>query len=326
MSMAGSAKLGCASAILAIAGAWRSHAQAAPPPVDLVWNAPAPQCPTRERVLAEVARVLGGSREPIAPASARVDVAAGQDGRWQAELSVDARGAHTERRFEAESCEAIASAAALIVAVAVEGGVAPEVPAATPQRAPGPSPLAQRDGSTHDSQLIVTAAGVIDDATLPAVGGGGEAGVGWAYRISIYRLRALVGASLFANQTFSPGGSFTLLATSARTCGSIASGPFEFGPCLGADVDAMWASGVGWQQRHQASPLPYWASLLGSALVSWNFSRHIAIFARADGLISLEPPRFMASDVPPPIPPDIPVHRPAPVAARGAFGIELRFF
>ena len=146
--------------------------------------------------------------------------------------------------------------------------------------------------------------------------------MGWAYRISIYRLRALAGASLFAKQAFSPGGSFTLLATSARTCGSIASGPFEFGPCLGADVDAMWVSGLGWQQppNHQSVQ---WASLLGSAFVSWNFSRNIAIFARADALIPLEQPRFYAvlkNGT------DSTVHRPAPVAARGAFGIELRFF
>jgi hypothetical protein len=332
MSMAGSAKLGFASAIFAIAGAWRSHAQAAPAPVDLVWNAPAPECPSRERVLAEVARVLGGSREPIARASARVDVAAAQDGRWQAELSVDARGAHTERRFEAESCEAIASAAALIVAVAVEESVPPEVPAAAPPPEPRASPFPKSNGSRHDSQLIVTAAGVIDDATLPAVGGGGEAGVGWAYRISIFRLRALAGASLFAEQTSSPagypqsGGHFTLLATSAKACGSIGSGPFELGPCLGVDVDAIWATGFGWQQT--SGPMSaQWVSVLGSVITLWNFSRNIAIFARADGLIPLEQAHFEAKVIAPPLlVAYIPVHRPAPVAARGAFGIELRFF
>jgi hypothetical protein len=82
-------------------------AQPASPPVSLTWNSP-PDCPSREQVLAEVARVLAGSHQPRIPATARVDVARTEGGRWQAALSVDARDAHSERNLEAESCEAIA--------------------------------------------------------------------------------------------------------------------------------------------------------------------------------------------------------------------------
>jgi hypothetical protein len=326
--MAANAKLGSAGAIFVLAGAWGSQALAAPALVDLVWNSPGPECPSREWMLAEVARVLGGSRGPIERAGARVDVRRGDEGRWHAGLSVDARGAHTERRFEADSCDAIASAAALIVAVAVEGGVPPQAPA-TPRPEPLASPPTEHGVQTHDSQLVVTTAGVIDDATLPAVGGGGEAAAGWTYRVSMFRLSALVGASLFADQTTSSagrptqGGTFKLLATSARACGSIASGPFELGPCVGADYDTMWASGFGWQPL--SSKTADWVSLLGSARASWNFSRNIAIFARADALIPLAQPRFEAGSGSPGMP-DIPVHHPSAVAARGALGIELALF
>lgn len=313
-------RLAVAIALLVLADAAGAVAQPASSPVSLTWNAPA-DCPSREQVLAEVARVLGGSQKGRIPAIARADVVRTDTGRWQAALSVEARDAHSERNLEAESCEAIASGAALIVAVAVEGGVPPPAPPVSTPKAPVAAP-AESAGSSHASQLLVAAAGVIDDGTMPLIAGGGEAALGWSYATPRWRVRALAGASYFPSETKilvgGEGGDFTLRAASARLCASIARGPFDIGPCLGGEIDSMSGSGFGPAIR----PLernPVWGSAVGTVLASWSLAGPIAVFARADGIVPPARPTFG-------LPPHSDVHQPSLPAWRVALGVELRFF
>jgi hypothetical protein len=115
-------------------------ARAQTQPIALEWKAPA-DCPTQDAVLGEVARVLG--HVPVgAPVRSRADVARADNGRWQAQLALATTGAQSQRLLVAESCEAIASATALIVAVAIEGGITPN----SPER--GSTPKLPEGGST----------------------------------------------------------------------------------------------------------------------------------------------------------------------------------
>jgi hypothetical protein len=61
---------------------------------------------------------------------------------------------------------------------------------------------------------------------------------------------------------------------------------------------------------------------VGSVLASWRFSPNASLFARADGLIPLHSPAFVWLESTGPRL----VYQPAPGAARGAIGVELRFF
>jgi hypothetical protein len=322
-------RVGLAIALLVLMDAEGAAAQPASLPVSLTWSAPA-DCPSREQVLAEVARVLGGSRQPRISATARVDVARTDRGRWQAALSVDARDAHSERNLEAESCEAIASGAALIVAGAVDGGVPPLAPTASPPKAPA-APPAEGGESAPASQLLVTAAGVIDDGTMPPIAGGGEVALGWSYATPTWRVRALASASYFPPETVNlssgEGGRFWLLTPSARACASIARGPFDLGPCIGAEIDLMMGSGVGaptaGEPHKNSVGTGYWGSALGAILASWSLSRQIALFARADGLALLAQPTFVVSQAGGYLSVYSP---PSPLAWRAALGVELRFF
>ncbi|MGH7436040.1 MAG: hypothetical protein ACRENE_10240, partial [Polyangiaceae bacterium] len=106
--------LGAAASTLASPSPAR--AQAAQLPVDLTWRVPA-ECPSREWVLGEIGRLLSGSHDPRIPTTATVVVVHDETAqRWRGRLALDARDAHSERMLEAESCNAVASAAALVLA------------------------------------------------------------------------------------------------------------------------------------------------------------------------------------------------------------------
>src|SRR4029077_4703058 len=88
-------------------------------------------------------------------------------GLWQASLRGEGQGGRSERPFEGQSCEAIASAPALIVALSAEGGggVArpPEVPEAPTVLAGGAAP----ESLWRPTPLSVILNGVIDGGTMP---------------------------------------------------------------------------------------------------------------------------------------------------------------
>jgi hypothetical protein len=338
-------KFALRAGIVALSFARAAGAQQAVPPLDLTWNAPA-ECPSRRAVIDEVARLLSVASDPPVSAAVRADVMRDETGRWRATLRVETRDAHGDRTLDAENCEAIASATALIVAVAVEGAAPAQIerPAAVaspPEAAaphalpPAPTPAAPSRPSPAApprSNFMASTAGVVDDATLPALAAGFEVTLGWVYGWSTWRARAMItGSSFPGQQTITvtdpsgEGGSFfTLLAGSGRACASYARGRFDVGPCLGGEIDTMRATGVGAGatfKSFQASGT--WGSALGSVIGSWSFARSVALFAHADGLVPLAPPTFVL--VRQPSNAHTFVYRPS-VAMRIAVGVEMRFF
>jgi hypothetical protein len=90
------------------------------PPVDLVWVAPR-QCPDHDTVIRDISNILGNpSPERVGkPFSVRAEVWRGEDTRWHVTLT--SQGTRAEpRSLAADSCEAVADAAALIVALLVD--------------------------------------------------------------------------------------------------------------------------------------------------------------------------------------------------------------
>jgi hypothetical protein len=300
-------------------------------PIDLQWSAPA-ECPSRDAVLEDAAHVLSQAPELRSHATARADITRDEWGQWHAALSVDADGAHSDRVLDAESCQAIAKAAALIVALAVERKE-PAQPQPRPLPVPVQSPQPKASAHTQSpSQFVVALAGVVDWGLLPAAAPGGELALGWAYRALPFRVRAVAGASLFGDQTkylSSPsldGGRFTAVAASARGCASLVKDAFDVGLCFGVELDAMSAAGFG-PTGAGFTPLPprtaTWPSALGSILASYSLSRHVAIVLRGEGVRPIvTTPTFGVADS---SRGSIPLHEPAP-GVRAAFGVETRFF
>jgi len=230
---------------------------------------------------------------------------------------------------------AIGSATAVIVAIALEGGMPEPTPPspALPPSAPPTAIAASLPPRESASQLVVAAGGIVDTAMLPSFATGFEAALGWAYSLPKWRIRAVAGGSFFLPQN-SPAlmrglaagesGHFNLFAAGLRVCGSIVRNAFDLGPCLGVEIDVMNGAGAGGPAQSLRST-GLWGSALGSLLASWSFSRHLAITLRAEGFYAPNPVQFVVKYFPPP-PDHIPVHQPSQTGARGALSMEFRFF
>jgi hypothetical protein len=325
------------AALLAMTTAARARAETKVESVAFAWNAPA-ECPTGEQVLAEVARVIRGRQERVA-VRVHVDVERTPSARWQGLVSLDTADAHGERRFEAESCTAIASASALIIALTVEGGalLPPEEPPPAPA-APAPPPVAiaarpqpiekpaPPRPSQRPSQFIIAAAGAIDAGVMPGgAAGGGELALGFSLYTASWRVRTLGGAAYFpvGSNTLAAtgeGGRFSLFTLSLRACLSGIRGRLDLGPCVGGEIESMSAAGFGPPDRFEAaSGSSWWAAGVAGALASWRVSPLLAVVVRGEAVFTPTPQRFVVQ------PGSVLVHSPAQIAGRATAGIELRF-
>ena len=291
------------------------------PPATLTWEAP-PECPTTEDVLEEVGRTVLRPLAPRSPVTATARVVSGPGPAWQATLILEVGGASTERRFEAESCEAIASATALIIAIAVDD--APDAPPAPSPRAsspppvtpapppvaaaapvpavppapaplPEPPPVVRRAAPSSPSLMVgrtfLMVNALFDYDTLPSPPAGGiEAAIGRTWSEPPLFLRAVVGVEFFPSHppALAPylgavEGDFSALGFSGRGCIGVAVHRFEIGPCGGAEFVAMHASGhTSYAQVGLATETLDWYSLLASLVASWSVSGTTDLVLRGD--------------------------------------------
>ena len=306
--------------------------------VALLWNAPA-GCPTTQAILDEVERTLAGSLKNVAPVAAAVNVLAPAEGRWRAHLVIHSHGKRAERQFEAESCEALASATALIVGLAAEGAddTSPTRSAGAVQppafradnaiaAAPAPGP-ATPGAAWNDSAPYVLVGGLLDRGTMPGGAAAGiEAAAGQSWTASTWRLRLAAAASFFPERdlpntmTFDvPWGRYWMVSFSGRACLTAVLSRFEIGPCIGGELAFMHATGIG---GPTATDTQYWASPLGSAVAALTVASRVVVFARTEVVFPTTRRSFvevhdggLMGDVY-----KIPAH-----AFRGVVGVELRF-
>jgi len=288
-------------------------------PMVVIWQAP-PECPTATRVEAEVESNLARAGAAPAPVVAMVSVSGPTDGRWQASLLFQVGFTRAERKFEAESCEAIASAAALVIALWAEGR--PDVPApAAAAPTPQKPPVAPVVEPGRPPQYVLMLNGLLDWGTMPDPPGGGmEAAGGPIWMFPNWRLRALGGLSFLPNRrTPLMGGieqaNFELFDFSARACATLVSDRFEIGPCAGAELAMMQGSGSGTPLQNDTQ---LWFSLLGAGMASWSISPTVAAFGRAEVVVPTTRKAFGFGS-------GDPVYKVPAVAVRAALGLELRF-
>jgi hypothetical protein len=327
--------------------AWTAQARAQPaaPDVDLTWNA-SPPCESREAVLAEVARVAGppqGLRALRAPVRARVTVTSSALASWHAEVEVETPRGESDRAFDAESCGAVVSAVAIMVAVAADGASPAPNDAGSksePEMALGPrvperrvaAPASAPPDSREDarSRFEGTLGAVLDPRSLPSFTAGGEIGAGWTLRRVSWRFRAVATATLLVPRSTvlasGEGASFWLFGGSGRVCAAGIAGRIDVGPCAAAEVDTMWASAVrgpGPSFRAENGNAVWWA-VGGSVIAAVAVSDQVGVFVRGDGLVPLARPTFIVDRAQPALP--LPVYRAPSWTARAALGVETRFF
>ncbi|AKU96088.1 hypothetical protein AKJ09_02752 [Labilithrix luteola] len=229
----------------------------------LAWDAPS-TCPTRDEVDARVRELLAGSQRKET-AQANVVVTHRRE-TWTAEIRTRAFDAQGRRTLSAASCDRLASATALVIALTidpdlqVEPPAPPEPPPKPPEPAtPAPSPAHDDDSSSltmNGPRIGVRVAAVGGVGSLPSATGG--VGLGLSLNLRPWRFEAYGEGWLPRSETASSpegaGGDFSLLDVGVRGCVT-SNGRIFVGACAGIEVDRVHAQGFGITREDTASRL-----------------------------------------------------------------------
>ena len=303
------------------------NAQAAPGHFALSWSAP-PACPDGAGVLGRVERIL--NRAPNVGDGEVLIVRATveqpeRDQPWHVELETDNGRRLSTRSLEAASCDELASATALLVAILLEPQVEQTEPSAVPpvvrprvpeSTAPVPAALPER------SAPVRFALGAFSGAVsglLPkwSFGAGLDGSLAW----KALRWNVSVAYWLPVEQSAPPsdaqGARFQLLSSAAELClMHSVHWRLSGGICSGADLAFLHARGYGEGIRSSAEQANF-VSLSAGARVAWAASSRLSLVFDADALLPLGSRRFIFEGSAP-----AQIHTPR-AGAQLTFGVEF---
>lgn len=308
-------------------------ARADEPRVALRWTAPE-GCPAGSRVVAEVDRLLGahGAR-PARPLEVKAEVIAGDAGALRVHLEIEGDAGPRTRDLSAASCDALADAAALILAMTIDPAAVtaapppvrplPAPPPPTPLPPPPPPPPLPAPAPSLRPRFHLAAWARADLGSLPGVSfaAGGTAALG----LGALRVELGAGAAPARTQAASrpaasgatAGGEISLIAGSAGLCyGVLPEGRLELSPCAAIELGRLHAAGFGVTTPGEGNVL-WSAARLGARFAWWPMSR-AAIVLRAEAAVPFARPTFVLEGLGT-------VHRPGPVAGRLGGELEMRF-
>jgi hypothetical protein len=318
---------GAIAALIALA--WALPARADGPRVALRWTAPE-GCPAGARVIAEVDRLLGehGARPPR-PLEVTAEVSAGDAGALRVHLEIEGDPGRRTRDLSAASCDALADAAALILAMTIDPAAvtaAPPPPPPPPSPAPpppSPPPPPPAPAPSLRPRFHLAAWARADLGSLPGV----SFAAGGTAALALGALRVELGAGAAPARTqlathpaasgATAGGEISLIAGSAGLCyGVLPEGRLELSPCAAVELGRLHATGFGVTTPGEGNAL-WSAARLGARLAFWPMSR-AAVVLRAEAAVPFARPAFVLEGLGT-------VHRPGPVAGRLGGELEWRF-
>jgi hypothetical protein len=315
---------------LAFAFCWLAHASMvraeAKGTVLFEWIAPE-GCPPESSVNAEIDNLLGGVARDRAREDLTVEATVEHGALWSVTLETMSSATSGHRTIEAATCQGLANATALIVAlmidpdaVAARAGKVKERETALPPAAPSapapPSPPVQR---ATFGLAGVGATGNLGVLPAPDVGIGAE--IGLVRRQWRVELRAAYGLRNVRSDTLSdPAGAygrFRFFAATLAGCWTIVRPAVDLGPCAEAEFGAVYGEGSGASQN-TAETTP-WFGLGAGGVVSIKASPWLHFPLHADAVVPLWRPNFTFRNV------DSPIFRSRVVGGRLTVGVELRF-
>jgi hypothetical protein len=324
---------------------WTSNVTAQPASrLALTWNAP-PGCPTTENVQARVDALLGFQAASVADVRASGQVERVDSG-FRLLLNMGVGSTPSSRVIEARSCDELAGAAAIALAllarstlasgsepsssgesVPTASASAPEHHEDTPEAGPpakAAAPAAKPDAPDQAASaplkfVIDVPVGVAGWGLLPSAGLGVGGGLGMHWKA----LRATVQGELWQPQThkineFSTR--FTLQSGRAQACLVQVMLGVEMGPCVGAGVQRLTGAGVTSEAFAARSRSTTWVSGVAgyfASLPTPGFA-HLRFFGEASVSVSPLRPRFVIDQLGP-------VHEPSLVAPRLDLGCAWIF-
>jgi len=262
------------------------------------WSAP-PECPSQQQVEAEIARLVGGDPRPREGSELQADVTVAHPQLWSAELTTRHDGRIGHRSIEAPSCQAAASAIAMIIALsidpdAVSANDANDRPARA-SAATGTEAPPTAEGRLKILASVLTQGRV---GTLPGPDVGVGLGIGlagsrwrtelrWAYGLRRDQASALPSGA---------AGRFNVVAGSLTGC--IDAGRFElaFGPCAVAEAGRASATGYG-AAAGFSKDVP-WLALGAGVFSSLAIAKHLRASLELDALAPLYRPGYVFEDMP----------------------------
>jgi hypothetical protein len=287
------------------------------------WQAPA-GCPSRDELRAEIARLLGGEiRVPKGgDIKAVAVVAPGQT--WSLAIETELAGRPGRRSIEAASCQDLADATALIIALMIDpNAVAAHATQSRPE--PTPPPV-QSDPAPQKARRVAYLVGIHaagSYGTLPSVDAGLGGGVGLAGRRFRVELRGTYGLRRDQRaRAPSPAppdsyGRFNFAAAALAGCVNLGREGLAFGPCADAEVGVVSAKGFGASEGFPAQTL--WLALGAGAYAAIPLGPHLSLPLHLDVVAPLLRPEFVFKNVP------NRVFQAPVVGARMSAGIEFHF-
>ena len=290
--------------------------------ITLSWQAPT-DCPTPEDVRAEVVRLLGGQVRLPAGRELKASALVAHGQTWSVSIQTELAGRAGRRAIEAASCQDLADATAMILALAIDPNVVATLPVRS--KAPSPPPFAESQAAPYKRSPPVNflfglqATG--SQGTLPSVDVGVGGSVGVVARHYRVELRAAYGLRRDqAAKAVTPAdayGRFNFLAGTLVGCFNLGQEALAFGPCADVEAGVVSAQGFGVSESflvHRA-----WLAVGAGGYVAISLGRHWSVPLHLDVLAPIQRPEFVFNNVPNRV-----FQAPA-VGVRASVGIELRF-
>jgi hypothetical protein len=330
--------LSCGMLTMAAANLAEGHAPADPSPMVLHWDEQ-PGCPSTDAVRDRVDRHLASAAEQSAssPVTAHASLRRERTGAWSADLTLETvAGTHHRALGNAQTCEAIADAVALILALSINPTITIDPPASddageripraeeTPKSATVSAPVPPSSASPNRTSVAaprgaVGVAGALDVGAFPRPAGRIEGDVAALWR----RARiGVLGQHTFGQRlSVAPGQGVTLALWSLGAYGCFLQ---EFGlrhrlalpVCAGANVGQLRAAPIGLVAGRTARDL--WVDVTLRSGATFAPHRSVALGLFAEGYAPLVRPRYRIEELGG-------VHRPSAVGLRVGAKAEFRF-
>jgi len=302
----------------------------APATFAFAWGAPE-GCPSAALVQAEIDNLLGGAAGDRVRQDLTVKATVEHLALWQVTLATQSGTTSGHRTIEAGTCQGLASATALIVAlmidpdaVAAHTGKAKEPssePLPAPTAAPAPTPPPPRPARTTFGLAGLGAAGHLGVLPGPDVGLG--ATVGMARGHWRVELRGAYGPREVRSEALADAGGaygrFRFFAGTLAGCWLRLATVVDVGPCAEAEIGAVHGEGSG--ADSPISKTTPWLGLGAGGVLLLKATAWLRFPVHADVVAPLWRPQFVWSNVNA----DRPIFRAAPVGGRLTAGAELQF-
>jgi hypothetical protein len=242
---------------------------------------------------------------------------------WALAMETELAGRPGRRSIEAASCQDLADATALIIALMIDPeAVAAHATQPRPVAPPPPAPAAPPKKPRTIQYLVgLYAAG--SQGTLPSLDAGLGGGIGLAGRLWRVELRGTYGLRRDQHAAAPPPapadsyGQFNFTAAALAGCFNLGREGLAFGPCADAELGVVSAKGVNVSQSLPADTV--WLALGGGVYAAVSLGPHLSIPLHLDVLAPLRRSEFVFKNV------SGRVFQAPVVGGRISAGIELHF-